>query len=450
MLLGALALVTRLPLFLSTRALSFDDAVYGVSVVDMRRGMVPYRDVFSSQGPLHLPLLYVGDLVGLHSIDAPRVTSLVSGVVVTLAVWACARRLGAGASTAALVAALTATTGSMLWTTGQITGDGPAVALAALAVYAALRYRDDGRVVDAVLAGAFFGAAVATKAIVVATAIPLTAWLARRARRREVLLAAAFAGATWLAAAVPWGLVRVWQQSVSYHLGAGPSYGRATQLAKLAYTLATRDALLLGAFVLAVVGARAATRQLARDETAVLAAWFVAAALVLVFEKALYSNHVATAVLPLALLVASHPPPARWFALALVVLLPWEIVNQHDVLLPQRYSGTDARVVAALRALPHDAQVIADDPGLVWRAGHATPPQFNDTTDMRVFQHELTTSVLVHTATRPETCAVVISPSGFAVLLPGIRSALARAGYHVVPGIGSSRELWERQRCTAA
>src|SRR5947209_3166326 len=53
---GALVLLTvalRLPAFLSSRHLVFDDGTYGVSVLDMRHGLAPYRGVFSAQGPLH-------------------------------------------------------------------------------------------------------------------------------------------------------------------------------------------------------------------------------------------------------------------------------------------------------------------------------------------------------------------------------------------------------------
>src|SRR5215475_15035599 len=165
-----------MPTFLSTRALSFDDGVYGASVVDMRRGLLPYRELFSSQGPLHLPLLYLGDVIGLHTIDGPRVTPVLAGVAVTIAVWASARRLGARPAVAVVAAVLIATTGTMLWTTGQITGDGPAAALTALAVWGALCYRDRPRLATALLAGALFGAAFATKPIVLAAVVPLGAW----------------------------------------------------------------------------------------------------------------------------------------------------------------------------------------------------------------------------------------------------------------------------------
>ena len=69
------AVLLRLPMLFASRTLVFDDGVYGVSVIDMRHGLAPYRGVFSAQGPLHFPLLYAGDLLSFHSIDGPRVHS---------------------------------------------------------------------------------------------------------------------------------------------------------------------------------------------------------------------------------------------------------------------------------------------------------------------------------------------------------------------------------------
>ncbi len=449
MLLVGTAVVVRLPTLLSTRTLSFDDGTFGATVLDMRRGLVPYGGVFASQGPLHLPLLYAGDVLGLHTIDGPRVTPVLAGVAATLAVFAIARRLGATRQVATVVALLIATTGTMLWTTGPITGDGPATALAALAVWAALRYRDDARLVDAILAGSLFGAALATKPIVVAAIVPFGVWLIGHHRPSHVVAAAIATVALWLAAAVPWGLGRVWQQSIAYHTGPGPSSSHLHQLEKLVFTLVTRDPVLIGAFALGAIAAvrRADGTRHGRDDTPLIAVWAALTGLVLVFEKAMYAGHLAAIVLPLALLVACRPPDMRWLALALVVLVPWEIANQRDILWPRRLTGIDARVVAALRSLPPGAQVIADDPGLVWRAGRSTPAQMNDTTDMRVFQGQLTTRVVTQAAATTQNCAVVITPIGFGTQLVGIRPALQAVGYQLAHAYGHDRELWLKHSC---
>src|SRR4051812_49851778 len=91
--LGVAALLVRLPAFFAARELHPDDGFYGASVVAMRGGGVPYRDVFSSQGPLHLPLLYLGDLLGLRTFNAPRVTPVIAGIVATVVTYLIGRHI---------------------------------------------------------------------------------------------------------------------------------------------------------------------------------------------------------------------------------------------------------------------------------------------------------------------------------------------------------------------
>ena len=173
--------MVRLPAFLSSRHLVFDDGTYGVSVLDMRHGLAPYRGVFSAQGPLHFSLLYVGDLLGFRTIDGPRVAPMLAGVAATIAAWAIARRL-AGGTAGVIAGVLVATSGSMIWTTGQVTGDGIASAIAVCAVWAALAYRDDPRLRRAVVTGLVMGAAIAVKPLILPAAIPVGWWLWSRRR----------------------------------------------------------------------------------------------------------------------------------------------------------------------------------------------------------------------------------------------------------------------------
>ena len=216
-------------------------------------------------------------------------------------------------------------------------------------------------------------------------------------------------------------------------------------------TVVTRDAVILAAVVLGVIAARRARDKLSAD-VIVLTVWLVLAASVLVFERAMFANHVAAFVLPLVLLVAVRPPPLRWLAIGLVVLVPWDIANQRDILWPSHPTGVDAQVEAALRRLPVGAEAIADDPGLVWRAGRATPAQMNDTTDMRVFQGSITTATVAVAAASPRNCAVVITPGGFGVQLAGLAPAIAAEGYflaHAYRDGTHARDLWLRTPCTA-
>jgi dolichyl-phosphate-mannose-protein mannosyltransferase len=454
-LLAVVTVLLRLPAFFSPRNMVIDDGVYGVSVIDMRHGLAPYRDVFSAQGPLHFPLLYAGDLLGFRTINAPRITPVLCGVVASIAVWAIARRLTTPG--VALVAGLlVATTGTMLWTTGQVTGDGPATALAVCAVWAALAYRDTPSLGRALLTGVAIGAALAVKPLVIAAAIPVGWWLWSRRRADHVGWAAFAAVATWLVAALPWGLRLVWRQSIKFNTGAGPRFSHVSQLRKLFSTLGSRDVVLLVAVGLGLVAALLAARRGAdgivgarRDDAVVIAAWTIATAALLVLEPAMYRNHLAAIVPPLALLFAVRPPPLRWLAVALIVCVPWGVVHLHDILWPGDLRGADAQVVAALRALPPGSQAISDMPGFVWRAGLSTPRLMNDASAKRIAQRSLTTQSISAAAATKENCAVVIWSSRFGRAVPGLRGALTSEGYTLRSRYGHNRELWMRTSCSS-
>ena len=450
LVVGALAVLTivlRLPAFLSSRHLVFDDGTYGVSVLDMRHGLAPYRGVFSAQGPLHFPLLYVGDLLGLRTIDGPRVAPMLAGVLATIASWAIARRL-AGSRAGVIAGVLVATSGSMIWTTGQVTGDGIASALAVAAVWAAVVYRDDPRLLRALITGALMGAALAVKPLIATAALPVGWWLWSRRRLDHGAAAVGAAIVVWFAAALPWGLSRVWDQSVKYNLGAGPRYAKLSQLRKLASTLSSRDLLLVGALVLALVTVVVAARTLAprRADVVVVAIWASATAVALVLEPALYRNHLATIIPPLALLAAILVRTPRVLALLLVLLVPWSVANLHDILWPTGYRGAAAALMHTLNGLPHDAWVISDEPGFVYRAGLRTPPLLNDPSVKRIDQGLLTTDMVADAAADRRVCAVVVWSARFARDLPGLADRL-RADGLVPQSFGGDRVLWLRPNC---
>src|SRR5437763_223976 len=191
-LLVGLAFGLRLGALLVHRHLTFDDGCYAVSTIDMRHGLLPYRDLFSSQGPLHYPLLYAGDLLTFRPRNGPRVVPVLSGVVATIGVWAIARRLGSPPRSSVLAGVLVASSGSLLWATGPVSGDGPAVAFAVCALWVAARHRDRPAMWCPPLAGAAFGAALAVKAIVFPFALPI-GWLLWGRRRFSTLVVAAAA-----------------------------------------------------------------------------------------------------------------------------------------------------------------------------------------------------------------------------------------------------------------
>ena len=151
-MLAVATVVIRVPAFFAQKSLVFDDGVFASSARATRNGELPFRDIFSSQGPVFLPLVWLADVVGLRTMDGPRLVAVAAGVLLAVAVYSCARRLTTRGN-ALLAAGLVTTAGSILWVTVPVNADGPSLALSVLAVAFALRYRDDPRLRTAVWMG---------------------------------------------------------------------------------------------------------------------------------------------------------------------------------------------------------------------------------------------------------------------------------------------------------
>jgi hypothetical protein len=447
----------RLPACLALRHLSFDDGVYGASAVALRHGGLPFRDVFSSQGPLFLPLVWLADLVGLRTLDAPRLLAVASGLALVAATWSAGRALRLSTGATALAAGLVATSGSVLWVTGPLTSDGPGLALAAAAVATALWYRRSPSLRRAVAAGAFLGAALSVKSLLVAAAVPV-AWALLR-NRRHLAAAVLTAAVLSLVVALPWGLANVWDQAFRYHLEAAGSRTPLRNLRKAVSTLGDRDLPLVLAALAALVGARLSRhRASGRSGPGLVAAWLAATAVVLLVEHPLWRNHVAHLVPAAALLVAvafDRPGTAgfrrRPVGLAIVGLVVlaafgYHAVHLSEVLWPAPPGEALARARADLRALPPGAQVISDDPGVVWRAGRRTPDDLVDTSILRIESRRLTAPSLARASVVDPVCAVLVWSHRFGDLttLPGL---LEDRGYRPTARYGGVKILYARSTC---
>ena len=451
------AAVLRLPAYLAARHLSFDDGVYGASAVAMRHGGLPFRDVFSSQGPLFLPLVWLFDLLGLRTFDAPRLLAVASALALVVATWSAARALGLSTGATALAAGLVATSGSLLWVTGPLTSDGPGLALAAWAVTAALWYRRSPSLRWALAAGVLLGAALSVKSLLLAAGLPV-AWVLLQNRRH---LAAAVAGAGVLSfvVALPWGLGNVWDQAFKYHLEAAGSRTPLPNLRKVFSTLGDRDLPLLLAAALGLVGVwsqrgRAARRDHASSSGAgLIVTWLAATIVVLALEHPLWRNHVAHLTPATALLVGvafdrlSGPMFRRAVVAVAVLAAPYHVVHLSEVLWPAPPGPSLAAARADLEALPAGAQVISDDPGVVWRAGRRTPDDLVDTSILRIESRRLTPPSLRSAAVITPVCAVLVWSHRFGDMatLPAL---LEDRGYRATARYGGPKVLYVRDTCT--
>jgi len=179
----------------------------------------------------------------------------------------------------------------------------------------------------------------------------------------------------------------------------------------------------------------------------VVTAWTIATAVALVLEPALYTNHLAAIVPPLAILAAILTRTPRLLVALLVLLLPWSAANLHVILWPTGYRGASADLVHSLKALPRGALAIGDEPGFLFHAALATPPLMNDASVKRIDQHLLTTAMIERAAAAKNVCAVVVWSPRFGRDLPGLPAALRRDGLVVAHTYGGLRKLWLRPAC---
>ena len=458
--LAVVAAVIRLPAFLADAHLTYDDGVFGSSALLLRGGALPFRDIFSPQGPLFLPLVELADRLGLHTANAPRLLAVASGVAVTLATYAAGRHLTSRRG-ALLAAGLVTTSGSVLWTTGPVTSDGPAVALATAAVALALGYRARPSTGRAIAVGLALGAALCIKVLVLPVALPVGLLLLGRRRPRDVALAAGAALALGVAVTVPWGFDRVWEQYIAYHRDSARIASHAGAARKLITTLIERDSLVVAAGALAGVAAlwRGSRHLAPADEpvapdpipvrwaTGLLGLWAGGVVVLLILEPAFWRPQLAEVIPPLALLAALRPAPPAVLAIAVIVVAPWYVAHVNPMLRPDRYDAVERAAVADLGALPRGAQVITDDPGLAWRAGRTVPGELVDASIKRIEQGQITAASLTRAARDPQVCAVLVWSDRYGAELPGLPRRLRALGYATVTRYGEARVLYERDSC---
>lgn len=477
MLLTLGALLVRIPSMFAPTQLGYDDGGYGLAAIAMRQGFDPFRQIFSPQGPLFLPLVHVADLVGLEHRNAPRLLSVAAGIVCTLAVYAIAIQI-MDRGRAVLAGALTAGSGILLWTTGPLTGDGPAAAFATTAVAVAIAYRRHPTRTRAVLITTLAGCAVATKSLLVGPAL-LIAWVLVAQRRRliDTLIVPIGAFAIVAALSLPWGVQHVLNDYVRYHLDKTSNRKPLYNLNRLARAFLERDTFLtalgaIGAVSAAISWARRSTSRTPSNaddingqmtarvgtDTRFLWWWSGIVIVVLTLQDPMFRNHLGALVAPAALLVARHRPSWRWVALAGIVAIPLQAITLQPLLLPHDYRGTSAEVVAALRRLPRHSWALSDEPGLVWRAGLGTDPFFVDASALRsdstVGPIKITETRVLRAAEGPRVCAVVITALDRFGRYPGLPRRLVRAGYRQTINTGTEqpgdgRGLYLRGRCRA-
>ncbi|MDP1820883.1 MAG: glycosyltransferase family 39 protein [Acidimicrobiales bacterium] len=451
--LAVASVALRIPAFVAGRHVTFDDGVFGASAVAMRVGGQPFRDVFSSQGPLFLPLLWLGDLLGFRTTNSPRVIAVVAGVALAVGVYLTGR-LVADRVGALLAAALTTACASVLWVSGPIAADSVALAFAVATVFLALRWRDDVTLRRGIVLGLGISATISVKALLAPVIVPVALVMLAGRRLGPILAGAATAVGVHLLLWLPWGPGDVWEQSYGYHLEVAGDRTPGANLAKIASTLGDRDLPLLvalGLALVAIVGRRrarepwASPRLLAPDT--LLLAWLATTVLVLLTEHPMWRPHVSQLVPPLALLAARHRPSTRVLLVAMALTIPYHLVHAWPILQPSEYADASKEAVQLLRSLPEGALAISDDPGIVWRAGRRTPPDLVDASILRIETGGITAASIAAAADQPDVCAVVVRSRARWGSFVDLPRRLTAVGYEVAAGNGRSQRVYVAPDC---
>lgn len=468
--LAAGAILLRVPALLAPTNLGYDDGGYGVAAIAMRQGYEPFRDIFSSQGPLFLPLVHLADLAGFQTLDAPRLLALLAGAVTTVAVY-CAGRELMDRGRALLAGALAGSSGVLLWTTGPLTSDGVAAAISVSAVALALVYRRRPSTPLAILVAVLAGAAFSVKNLLVVPALVIV-WLLIVTGRRLAHIFGVPLGALVVLGllSAPWGFTDVYHDSIEYHLTKTGQGDRAGNLNKLVTTYLRHSTLLVALGAVALVAALLRRRRGApKEATAVrgpgildrLDAWIADSRIlwwwaglvlvVLLLQDPMFRNHLAALVAPFALLVARYRPSWRAVVITALVTVPIQAWQLKPLLLPEDYKGDAAVVVKRLRALPDGAWALSDEPGFVWRAGKATDPFYVDPSVLRIDSKVeallIDENRVVKAATNPRECAVVIWARVRFGSFETLPQRLEQLGYEQTDDFGHGRGVWVRPDC---
>jgi hypothetical protein len=292
------------------------------------------------------------------------------------------------------------------------------------------------------------------KSLLLAAGLPVV-W-ALLPNRRHLAAAIAAAGLLSVAVAVPWGLGDVWDQAFKYHLEAAGSRTPLGNLRKVVSTLGDRDLPLVLAAAVGFVGLRItrpkAPHPAGSGGARLVAGWLAGTVVVLALEHPLWRNHVAHLVPAVALLVAvafdrfGPRPLGRALVAAVLLALPYHAVHLSEVLWPAPPGPALAAARADLRGLPPGAQVISDDPGVVWRAGRRTPDDLVDTSTLRIESRRLTAPSLARASVRDPVCAVLVWSQRFADLTT-LPQLLQDHGYRPTARYGGLKVLFTRPSC---
>jgi 4-amino-4-deoxy-L-arabinose transferase-like glycosyltransferase len=453
----ALALCTllvalRVPL-LGAGQFDYDEGVYWASLRALAAGHPIYTSVFSSQPPAFLLTVEPIWAVLGGSITAARLVMLGCGVVSVLSGAVIGARL-LGARGAIVMAALLAADPLMLRQSVVLQAEGPAIAfgLLGMALASMSMTTERQRVADlwAFGSGLALAIGVLTKLLDVAVAPALVVLICMHPDPiRRALMVATGAMVASALLLVPlggaWGAM--WNQVVGLHLAS-----RSLPLGQLTdpgFTAAAlRESPLLALAATGVLMGRGSHI----GPVVVGLAWVAGGVAAMLLTHPLWPRHLVSLVPGAALLGTAglmsvsvrlrHGMAAPATALGVACLLGLAALG----LTTMRSGGSIEPLVTELdRVAPPSTVVLTDDQFTAAAAGRNVPPEFVDTSFVRIESGGLTTGAIASVLDREGVCAVVLA-TGRLQKVPGFTQWL-KTNYGEVIDLGSGRVIYIRSGC---
>jgi 4-amino-4-deoxy-L-arabinose transferase-like glycosyltransferase len=300
---------------LSNYNASYDSGVYLESARMMGRGYSLYQQIFDSQPPLWLPLIYLSFRLFGESVLAGQLVTATAGLVTIVAVMLMTIRLG-GKGGSLLAGVLVTLSPLELQWSRSISADVPSAALAAISMACAAGYARNGRHRWLVGAAAAASCSILVKLSGVCAVPALLLFVIARwknpqapgqwprlsfAAQDTLLISAIFAALTLLSLAL-FRSDQVWNQAVAFHWSARSPYALlplGQRWRTLVQFLATRERLLV---IAAPLAALCLLNGL--DGLAVLA-WPVVTFIGLLANRPLFEHHVVALIPALAAAIGS-------------------------------------------------------------------------------------------------------------------------------------------------
>ncbi len=454
----------------------YDQGVYLESARLMLHGFQPYKDIFDSQPPLWLPLLYLSFHFFGTNLQAGQILTATSGLVVVVAVTLAVTQLG-GRGSGLFAGLLIVLSPLELQWSRVVVAEVPFAALASVGMALAIRYVRNGNRIWLVAAASAVACSILIKllglyalpslvALVMARSTSI-AGIDRRQRMRFMSGDIAIIAAT---AAIVIGLCSLvshpkpmWNQVVAFHFAARsvyPSSSIAQQLYLIAHFM-KGERLLIAASPLAVLC------LLDGFEGAAILAWPAFTFLGLMYQRPLFSHHMIALIPPLAVAagvgsgycVALSTKFLRWCAtqsdrmrtawsaayvaavLAVAVVLVregWIAVNQQEARV--RNSLDERLDIGMAQTIDQNTgageMIATDAQSVAFLAERDVPPELADTSFLRIKSGFLSSQEFI-AASEKYHVRLVLFWTGRLNAMPGLVD-WARAKFHrhldVAPG----------------